>query len=141
MSIEERLLGTWKLVSLRRELTATGEEIPDHPRSGFLTFAPGGRVSTILVWQDRLQPAGEVPTDVERAALHKSLIAFAGTYRVTPEAIVMHVELSWNGVWTGTEQVRFHTLDGHRMTLRTEPHVSATDGRDSVYTQVWEKVA
>ena len=140
MPDDSHLLGTWKLVGLTRRLVATGAEIPDHPREGFITFAPGGRMMTILVWADRAQPIGEVPTDAERIALHKSLISFAGTFTVRPDRLVFDVEVSWNGVWTGSEQVRFCTFAGNRMTLVTEPHKSATDGEESVFTQVWEKL-
>jgi hypothetical protein len=68
MPEEKELLGTWKLIGLTRMLVATGEEVPDHPRQGFMTFAPGGRMMTILVWADRAAPAGEAPTDRERSS-------------------------------------------------------------------------
>jgi hypothetical protein len=141
VTIEQQLLGTWRLVSLRRELVATGRDIPDPPRQGLITFAPGGRMMTMLVWTDRPGPAGDVPSDDERAALHRSLIAFAGSYTVEADRLVFHVEMSWNELWTGHEQVRVFALDGERLTLRTEPHKSALDGRESVYVQVWEKIA
>src|SRR5215217_4791888 len=99
------------------------------------------RVMSILVPKDRKKPAADVPTDLERIALHKSLIAFAGHYAIEPGRIVIQVEISWNEAWSGTEQIRFYALDGDRMTLRTEPHRSATDGYDSVYIQEWEKIA
>jgi hypothetical protein len=140
MPAESDLLGTWKLVSLRRRHAPTGEEIADHPRTGFITFAPGARMMTILVWADRAAPAGEIPTDMERIALHKSVIAFAGDYRIHPDRLVFNVDVSWNESWTGSQQVRFCRIDGDRMTLTTEPHRSSTDGIDSVFTQVWEKL-
>ena len=96
---------------------------------------------SILVPKDRKKPAADVPTDLERIALHKSLIAFAGHYAIEPGRIVIQVEISWNEAWSGTGQIRFYALDSDRMTLRTEPHRSATDGYDSVYIQEWEKIA
>jgi Lipocalin-like domain len=140
MVYEQQLIGTWKLVGLTRTLVATGEQIPDHPRKGFITFAPDHRMMTILVWADRAAPAGEIPTDRERIALHRSLISFAGTYRIMPDRLIFHVDISWNEAWTGSEQLRFCTFAGNRMTLVTEPHRSATDGEESVFTQVWEKM-
>ena len=104
-------------------------------------FGPANRMTTMLVAKDRQAPAAEVPTDLERIALHKSLIAFAGRYSIEPGRIVIHVEISWNEAWSGTEQIRFYALHGDRMTLRTEPHRSATDGQESVYIQEWEKIA
>lgn len=141
MPSEDDLLGTWKLVGLRRQDAATGEPIPDHPRQGFISFSPGGRMMTILIWSDRAHPADEVPSDAERIALHKSLISFAGRYVIHPDRLVFDVEISWNESWTGSHQVRFCKLDGKLMTLTTEPHRANTDGRDSVFVQTWEKVA
>jgi lipocalin-like protein len=138
--VESRLLGTWRLVSLRREHAASGEEIPDHPRNGFITFAPGRRMMTILVWTDRTAPADEVPTDAERIALHKSLISFAGDYEIFPDRLEFTVDVSWNESWTGSRQVRFCRFEANRMMLTTEPHRSATDGVNSVFRQVWEKM-
>lgn len=142
MPMESDLLGTWRLLSLQRRDAATGEQIRDHPRKGFITFSPGRRVMTILVWADRAAPVDEVPTDLERIALHKSVIAFAGDYAMHPDRLVFDVDVSWNESWTGSQQVRFCRLaGGDRMTLTTEPHRSAVDGIDSVFIQEWEKLA
>jgi hypothetical protein len=134
------LIGTWRLVALERRLSPSGEAIPDHPRQGYLTFSPGRRMMTILVWADRQAPAGEVPTDAERIHLHKSVIAFAGRYSIQPDRLVFHIDTSWNESWTGHDHTRFPTLDGNRLTLSTDPHRSAVDGRESTYRQVWEKL-
>lgn len=137
---EDRLIGTWRLVSLRRELSPAGAAAPDHPREGILTFSRGRRVISILVWADRSQPADEVPTDAERVALHKSVIAYAGSYTIEADRLVFHIDISWNQSWTGTDHVRLTAWDGARLVLRTLPHRSAADGIESVFTQVWEKL-
>jgi hypothetical protein len=139
MTIDDELTGTWGLASLRRE-TPAGEAIPDRPRNGLLTFSPGRRVMLMLTWADRRRPAGEVPTPAERAALHESLIAFAGTYSIEGDRLVFHIEMSWNEAWTGHDHPRNFSMDGDRLTLRTDPRPSAFDGRESVYIQVWEKL-
>ena len=77
MTVDEQLTGTWRLQSLSRH-TPDGSPIPDRPRNGVLTFSSGQRVMLMLTWADRPPPANDPPTDAERAALHKSLIAFAG---------------------------------------------------------------
>jgi hypothetical protein len=140
MTVEEQLTGTWRLASLRRE-TPAGEDIPDRPRNGLLTFAPGRRVMLMLTWADRKPPVGDLPTPAERAALHESLIAFAGRYSIAGDRLVFHIEMSWNEAWTGHDHPRSFILDGDRLTLRTDPRPSALDGRESIYTQVWEKIA
>jgi hypothetical protein len=139
-TVERQLAGTWKLVSLRRELVPSGKPAPERPRGGFLNFAPGNRVMTIVVPLDRKAPADLFPTDQETIHLFTGLVAYAGRYAVEGDKIVIHVDTSWNESWSGTRQVRFYAIDGKHLTLKTEPSRNTADGQDSVYTQVWEKV-
>lgn len=62
-TVERQLAGTWKLVSLSREFVPNGKPAPERPRGGFLNFAPGNRVMTIVVPLDRKAPAEMFPTD------------------------------------------------------------------------------
>jgi hypothetical protein len=41
------------------------------------------------------------------------------------------VDVSWNEAWTGTEQVRFYSLDGARLDIVTAwlPHPADPQGR------------
>ena len=45
----------------------------------------------ILVAGDRIKPHEEAPTDEERIKLHKSMIAYAGTYTIDGGKVVHHV--------------------------------------------------
>jgi Lipocalin-like domain len=47
------------------------------------------------------------------------MIAFAGPYRVEGDRWIITVEVSWNDAWTGTEQMRFFTVDGDTLTITT----------------------
>lgn len=89
---------------------------------------------------DRAKPQIDVQTDVERLALYKTMIAYGGTYTVDNEKVVHHVDISWNGAYTGTQQVRFYKLDGDTLTLRTAPNKSPVDGREGVGILVFERV-
>ena len=139
-TVERQLAGTWKLVSLSREFVPSGKPAPERLRSGFLNFAPGNRVMTIVVPLDRKAPAEMFPTDQEMIHLFTGLVAYSGRYAVEGDKIVIDVDTSWNESWTGTRQARLYTLDGKRLMLKTEPSRNTADGQDSVYTQVWEKV-
>ena len=78
------LVGTWKLKSFVRETVGTGErynQLGEHPQ-GFLGYSSDGRMYAILVAGDRIKPQEEAPTDEERIKLHKSMMAYAGTYTV-----------------------------------------------------------
>src|ERR1019366_4735046 len=69
-SIQQAILGTWKLVSYVRE------ELP----SGYINYGPDGRMIVIIVGTDRKKPAGAVATPDEAEALIRSMLAYAGTY-------------------------------------------------------------
>jgi hypothetical protein len=139
---ENPVLGTWKLKSFVREMTATGEKINqfgEHP-SGYLGYSADGRMYAIGTWDGRVKPRDANPTDEERIKLHQSMFAYAGTYTLEGEKVIHHVDISWNQAWTGTDQVRFYKMDGNILTITTDPFKSPLDGRESRSVVVWEKV-
>ena len=136
------VIGTWKLKSFFREVAGTSErynQLGENPH-GFLGYSSDGRMYAILVAGDRIKPNEEAPTDEERVKLHKSMIAYAGTYTIDGGKVIHHVDTSWNGARTGTDQVRFFMLEGDTLTIRTAPNKSPIDGREGVGIVVWEKV-
>jgi hypothetical protein len=73
------LVGTWKLVSWQ-VITDNGPPknvFGAHPK-GFLVLTREGRSIVLPTAEDRHPGMG----DAERAALHKSMIAYSGRYRV-----------------------------------------------------------
>jgi hypothetical protein len=139
---ENTLLGTWKLKSYVREVTATGErynERGEHP-DGYLSYAADGRMSAIITWDNRAKPQDLVPTNDERIRLFGTMISYAGTYTMDAEKVTHHVDISWNQAWTGTDQVRFYKLEGNILTITSAPGRSPVDGREGRSVLVWEKV-
>jgi hypothetical protein len=49
------------------------------------------------------------------AALHKSMLAYSGKYRVEGNDFVTTVEVSWNEEWNGSEQRRHFRIDGEKL--------------------------
>jgi Lipocalin-like domain len=142
LSQDSPVIGTWKLKSFVREVSGTNErynQLGDHP-NGYVGYSRDGRMYAILVAGDRATPQVDARTDVERLALYKTMIAYGGTYTVDNEKVVHRVDISWNGAYTGTEQVRFYKLDGDTLTLRTAPNKSPIDGREGVGVLVFERV-
>jgi hypothetical protein len=136
------LLGTWKLKSFVRQDVATGERGPaldEHPE-GYLGYGPDGRMYALFVAGGRLVPAGDQPTDAERAQLHKSMLAYAGTYTIAGDKVVHHIDIAWNNARLGSDQVRFFKLDGDRLTLTTERNKSPIDGREGFGVLEFERV-
>jgi Lipocalin-like domain len=135
------LVGTWKLQSY--VLTTTGERstpFGEHP-SGYLSYSADGRMYAIGTADDRIMPHDIVATDAERVKLHRAMFAYAGTYSVERDKVIHHVDISWNQVWNGTNQVRFYKLTGDTLTITTAYARSAYDGRESQSVLVWKKVA
>ena len=123
LAAENPLLGTWKLQSLVYETTATKERsspFGDHPH-GYLGYARDGRMYAILVAEDRPKSDPVLLSDKEKVKLLESISAYAGTYTADCEKVVHHVDTSWNGSWTGTDQVRFYKLNDDTLTITTAP--------------------
>ena len=139
---ENPVLGTWKLKSFVREVTATGEKINqygEHP-SGYLGYSADGRMYAVITADNRIKPSDVNLTDEQRVKLHQTLQSYAGTYTVQADRVIHHVDISWNEAWTGTDQVRFFKLDGNILTITTAPNKSPLDGREGRGVLVWEKV-
>jgi hypothetical protein len=138
---DRALIGTWKLQSFVREVSGTNEhynQLGEHPE-GVVGYSEDGRMYAILLAGDRVKPHDEAPTDAERLALYKSMIAYAGTYTVEGTRVVHHVDLSWNGARAGGDQVRYFTIEGDTLTIRTAPNRSPIDGREGVGILVFQK--
>jgi hypothetical protein len=127
------LLGTWQLKSFVREVSGTGErynQLGESP-GGYLSYSPDGRMMVIFVASDQPRPKGE-PSAEERIKLHKSMLAYGGTYTISPGKVVHHIDIQWDGRRIGSDQVRFYAIEGDTLSLKTEPNKSPVDGREGV---------
>ena len=125
----QRLLGTWKLIAAIREEIPSGAKtdfLGSHP-TGYINYAPDGRMMVLNVGNGRSKPAGANATPAEAEALFRSMTTH-------------HVDVSWNETWTGTKQKRIARFDGNRVYLSTTPSVDPLTGRMSTRTMTWEKV-
>jgi hypothetical protein len=139
---ENPVLGTWKLKAMFREVTATGEkfnQMGEHP-NGYLNYSADGRMYAIATADNRTKPSDVNLTPDERAKLHQTLVAYAGTFTVEGDKVIHRVDISWNEAWTGTEQIRFAKIDGNTLTVTTAVQKSPIDGREGRSVLVWEKV-
>jgi hypothetical protein len=143
-SVQQVILGTWKLVSYMREEVPSGAKsdvMGAHP-SGYINYGRDGRMMVMIVGGERKKPAGAVATPEEAQALLTSMLAYAGTYRIDTQAktVVHHIDISWDQARTGTDQVRSYKLEGKRITLTTEPSADPATGKKTVRTVVWGKL-
>lgn len=143
-SVQQEILGTWRLVSYVREEIPSGvrsDVMGAHP-SGYITYGRDGRMMVIIAAADRKKPAGPVATPEEAAGLIRSMLAYAGTYTIDGEAktVTHHIDVSWDQSRTGESHVRTYKLDGDRLTLTTQPSKDPASGAMTVRTLTWERL-
>lgn len=106
----DRIVGTWKLVSVVYEDAQTKERTPvlgERPR-GYQIATREGRWLALVTADGRPVPK----TDEDRAAALRSMIAYSGRYRVEDGKVITKVEVAWNEAWVGGEQIRFLRFEG-----------------------------
>ena len=112
------LVGTWKLVSVKFELTDTGESIDMYGPEplGYLILTAEGRLIVIETVRDRQPPQN----DVDNAALFKSMLAYSGHCRVPDDnRFVTDVDVAWHPAWMNTEQTRAFEIDDDLLSVST----------------------
>lgn len=134
------LLGTWKMKSYVVTTSAGERSTPygENP-TGYLSYSADGRMQAIGAADGRIAPAGPAPPDYERVALHNTMFAYAGTYSVEAGKVIHHVDISWNEVWTGTDQIRFFEVNGNTLIITAHFTDPASD-TETLYAVEWEKV-
>jgi hypothetical protein len=135
----DTLRGTWKLKSYV-VTTATGDQSTPYGENpqGYLTYSADHRMHVIGAAGGRSVPADAIPPDNERAVLYDTMFAYAGTYSLQGDKVIHHVEVSWNEVWTGTDQTRAYEVHGNLLTLTMRVPDPASGA--AIYSAVWEKV-
>ena len=133
------LIGTWKLKSCVVTTAAGGRSTPfgENP-TGYLSYSADGRMQALGAANDRIVPADPTPPASERVALYDTMFAYAGRYSVQAGKVIHHVDISWNEVWTGTDQIRLFEVHGKTLTLRTH-FIDPASGAEMLYALVWER--
>jgi hypothetical protein len=131
------LVGVWKLVSW--QVIVDNEPPQDvfgsHPK-GYLILTREGRAIVLTTAEDRT--AGT--TDGARAALHRSMLAYSGRYRIEGHDFVTHVDASWNEEWNGTEQRRHFRVERDKLFVESAPAPSMVfPGKTDFRRIVWER--
>ncbi|WP_406856669.1 lipocalin-like domain-containing protein [Alsobacter sp. KACC 23698] len=134
------ILGSWRMTSWLTRDVATGERqdaLGPNPH-GTVVYTPE-RVTFLIVKGDRLIPEKLPPADSEKIALFDTMFAYSGTYTVHPDRVVHHVDMSWNEAWSGTEQVRFCSVDGDTLTYTSAPAKNPFNGREVVHEVTYRR--
>jgi len=123
---------------------ATGKEthIWGEGPIGFLSYTAGGRMSAVLAAADRkisTETAGRATVD-EQAMLFRNSFGYAGTYTLTVDGVIHHVEVAADPTWIGKDQRRFTRIEGNTLIITTPPIRSVASSNPQVFSLVWERV-
>lgn len=135
----ELLVGNWKLVSWQVVTDDGAKDLFGAKPNGYLILTSGGRSMALTTAEDRV--SGE--SDANRAALHKSMLAYTGKYRVEGNEFITTVDASWNEGWNGTEQRRRYRFDDDgKLFIESAPAPSILfPGKVDFRRIVWEREA
>ena len=131
------LIGNWKLVSWQVivENEAPQNVFGSDPK-GYLILTRDGRSIVVTTADNRKGGMG----DAERAALHKSMLAYSGKYRIEGNDFITLVDVSWNEEWNGTEQRRHFRVEGDKLFIESAPAPSIVfPGKTDFRRIVWER--
>jgi hypothetical protein len=83
-------------------------------------------------------PRDGTPGEVKTA--FENYVGYYGTFDLdeTKGVIIFHVRGAWLPNWIGSDQIRYYTLSGNRMTITTAPVLF--DGKNRVGKLIWERV-
>jgi hypothetical protein len=129
------LIGNWKLVSWQVVVEPPQNVFGPNPK-GYLILTREGRSIVITTADNRKGGMG----DAERVALHKSMLAYTGKYRIEGSDFITVVDVSWNEDWNGTEQRRHFRVDGDKLFIESAPAPSIVfPGKTDFRRIVWER--
>ena len=133
----KQLAGSWKLNSWVIQIIGgeATEPFGPHPK-GRAAFTPDGYVAFIIVAPNRKSATN----NDESAALLKSLMAYTGKFTIEGDKFTTKVDISWNELLTGQDQVRYFKMESDRLSIRTAEQVSAVyPGKKVIGTLTWER--
>jgi hypothetical protein len=132
----ELLVGNWKLISWQVVIEGEPKDLFGTKPNGYLILTCEGRAMALTTAETRAP--GD--TEAERAALHKSMLAYTGKYRLEGDEFITTVDTSWNEVWNGTEQRRRFRIEGDKLIIESAPAPSILfPGKVDFRRIVWER--
>jgi len=138
------VIGIWKLISIQTQADDGTLAYPfGKDVAGLLMIDAKGYFSAQVM--DMKRPSfksadsrGGTPEEVRTA--FENYIGYYGSFDLgeTGGVMIFHVRGAWLPNWIGSEQIRYYTLRGNRMSISTAPVLF--DGKKTVGKLVWERV-
>ena len=136
----EKLVGTWKLVSASSSTSSEGRS--DSPYgaspSGFLTYTAEGRVTAIISYSGRKPLSFGGGTPEEQAEAFKTCLAYSGRYTLNADKVTHHIEISSIQNYVGKDLVRSIKFLNDQIILTTPP--TPVNGKVQTVELVWQRL-
>jgi hypothetical protein len=142
--LSERLVGSWRLISY--EVRDGEGELAGYPlgddATGYLIYTADGFMSVQVMRRDRpLYQAGGLGdgTEAESADAARGYVAYAGSYRVERDSVVVHEpEVSLFPNWVHAAMPRKAVLVGQRLEL-SPPEPMPFGRQELIAVLLWER--
>jgi hypothetical protein len=137
--IDDRLVGTWKLVSASSTTSAGERSETPYGASpvGFLTYAGDGRVTALISYGGRKALSVGAPPE-EQAEAFKTFLAYAGRYTLSGDKVIHHIEISSIQNYVDRDLVRSVKFQGDQITLITPP--TPVNGKIQTLELTWQRL-
>jgi hypothetical protein len=139
--IEDRLVGTYKLISLETR-KSSGEVVPGplgDNAVGILMYDNKGSMCANVMRPGRAKVASRDPQDIIKA--FDGYVGYCGRYSVNEKegTVTHHITLCLIPDWIG-DQKRFFELSGNRLILRTGPIIYGGQTESMENRLIWERI-
>ncbi len=139
MSTNDKLVGSWKLVSAS-STTSKGER-NDTPYglnpAGVLTYSEDGRVTSLISYGERRLLSIASRTE-EQAEAFNTFLAYSGRYTLGDDKVTHHIEISSIQNYVGKDLVRNIRLEGDQIVLITPP--TMVNGKIQSVELTWQRL-
>ena len=141
---DKSVIGTWKLLSWVSEDAESGKitNVFGEKPNGYIIYTAGGRMTVNISADGRKPLSGDrfsTPAE-ERAQAFSTNISYSGSYDITAEGIMHHVEVATFQNWVGTDQFRYVVVEGDAMNVKTPSIKGPPDGKTKVMTLVFKRI-
>jgi len=135
------LIGTWRMISWTRTIVATGEvsDAMGADPIGYIAYQTDGRMMAFVTSRHRPKLDGKTPSDLEKAALFDTILAYTAAYTLEEGRVIHHVEAAWNPTWERA-LVRPVHIEGDRLVISNAPGTDLVTGEDVIYRLEFQKL-
>jgi hypothetical protein len=139
------VMGMWKLISFEAQYDDGTLTYPFGKDVGGLIMIDARGYFSVHVL-DMKRPSFKIPdprggTTEEVKTAFENYIGYYGTFDLdeTKGVIIFHVKGAWLPNWIGSDQIRYCTLNGNRLTISTASTLFG--GKKGVGKLIWERVS